>query len=300
LTQVCPGEHDVPQFPQFVLLEARSTQTPAQSVVPCGQAQLPIEHTRFPAQFSPQKPQLLLSFSRSTHALPHFASPEPQFVEHVPALQTRPIMQRLPHVPQSCPLVCRFTHISAIMNMTVHAVSPAGHTHVPPWHAPPNGHPLPHAPQFALLVFRFTQVMPIIPNPPGHDVSPVGQPAWQVPFTHMLPMPQWTPHAPQLRGSLLVSVHWPMHVVSAALHVHIPFTHEAPVPQIVPQVPQSKGSVVRSTQALLQSVSPFPQINAQMPEEQTHPAPHAIPQPPQFLGSLCVSVQTPLHRRPLL
>jgi hypothetical protein len=105
LTQVCPGEQDVPQVPQFVLLEVRLAQTPAQLVVPAGQAQPPFEHTRFPAQFSAQKPQLFLSFWRSTHALPHLASPEPQFVEHVPALQTSPIMQRLPQVPQSWLLV---------------------------------------------------------------------------------------------------------------------------------------------------------------------------------------------------
>jgi hypothetical protein len=183
----------------------------------------------------------------------------------------------------------------------LHGVSPAGHTHVPLSHAPPNGHPLPHAPQFALLVWRSTHVMPIIPNPPpGQDVWPAGQPAWQDPFTHMLPPPQCTPQPPQLRGSLLVSVHWPMQVVSPAPHAHMPFTHDAPVPQIVPQAPQSNGSFIRSTHALLQFVSPLPQLVVHTPEEQTWPVPHAIPQPPQFLGSLCVSMQTPLHRWPLL
>jgi hypothetical protein len=154
--------------------------------------------------------------------------------------------------------------------MPVHAVSPAGHAHTPFSHAPPNAHAVPHAPQFALLVCRSTHIMPIIPNPPpGHDFWPAGQPAWQVPFTQMLFAPQWMPQPPQLRGSLLVSVHWPMQGVSPPPHTHAPVTHDAPVPQIVPQVPQSKGSLVRSTQALLQFVRPFPQVVVQMPEEQT-------------------------------
>jgi hypothetical protein len=303
-TQCCPAAHVVPQLPQFAALVVRSAHTPAQSVVPDGHAQSPFEHTRFPAQLCAQKPQLFLSFWRSTHALPHFASPEPQLAEHAPALHTWPIMQRVPQAPQSLALVWRSTHVLPIigpMPMPVHAVSPEGQEQAPPEHVPPNGHAVPQAPQLALLVCRSTHVVPIIgPMPPVHAVSPVGQPAVHTPFTQVLAMPQWVPHAPQLRGSVSVSVHWPPQLVSPAPHTHAPLVQVAPVPQAVPQAPQSKGSFSRSTHALLQLVSPLPQLVVQTPDEHTWPVAHAMPQPPQFLGSLSVSVQTPSHLRPML
>ncbi len=78
---------------------------PAQSVVPDGHAHALFTQTSCPAHTCAQKPQLFLSFWRSTQALPHLASPEPQLVEHAPWLQTCPIVHRLPQVPQSIGLV---------------------------------------------------------------------------------------------------------------------------------------------------------------------------------------------------
>jgi hypothetical protein len=78
----------VPQLPQSAALVARSAQTPEQSVVPAGQAQLLFEQMRLPAQTCEQNPQLFLSFWRSTQVLPQRARPEPQAAEQVPALHT--------------------------------------------------------------------------------------------------------------------------------------------------------------------------------------------------------------------
>jgi hypothetical protein len=263
---------------------------------------LPFEQIRLPAQICVQKPQLFLSFWRSTQVLPHRARPDPQLVEHTPFEQTRPIVQRVLQAPQCCGLVPRSKHASAIPGPpTGHAVSSPGQEQAPWVHDPPKGHVVPHAPQLALLVWRSTQVMPIPPPPPaGHAVSPVGQPAVQAPLTHVSAMGQRRPHAPQLAGSVPVSVHWPPQVVSPAPHTHFPLVQLAPVPHAVPQVPQSKGSLVRSTHAPMQLVSPLPQLVVQTPEEHTWPVAQTIPHPPQLAGSLWVSVQTPLQRWPLL
>jgi hypothetical protein len=141
--------------------------------------------------------------------------------------------------------------------------------------------------------------MPIIP-PPVHSVSPVGQPAVHVPPTQVLSGPQRLPQLPQLRGSVSVSVHVPLHFVSPPPQTHVPFVQLAPVPHWVPHAPQSNGSVVRSTHALLQLVVPPVQVVVHTPCEHTCPVAQTSPQPPQLFGSLCVSVQTPLQRRPLL
>jgi hypothetical protein len=74
----------------------------------------------------------------------------------------------------------------------------------------------------------------------------------------------------------------------------------APAEQVIEQPPQFDGSVCRSTQALLQSVSPAAQEVVHAPLEQTCMLAQALPQPPQLLGSPCVSVHTPRQRVPPL
>jgi hypothetical protein len=151
LRHCCPAAHDVPQVPQLAALDVRSAQTPAQSVVPLGQAQSPFEQVRLLAQICEQKPQLSLSVRRSTHWLPHLASPDPQVIEQVPVLQTSPPVHRLPHVPQLAALVWRSTH-SELPMKPVHSDSPVGHEQVPPEQLPPAGQAFPQLPQSALLV----------------------------------------------------------------------------------------------------------------------------------------------------
>lgn len=56
-----------PHAPQFETLVARSTQVPAQSVMPTGHVQLPPLHCFPPLQTTPQPPQLVGSVDGSTH-----------------------------------------------------------------------------------------------------------------------------------------------------------------------------------------------------------------------------------------
>lgn len=290
----------MPQLPQSALDDVRSAQTPAQSVVPAGHTQAEFVHTKLLAHACPQKPQLPLSFVRSTHDVPHLAMPAPQFTAHAPLLQTCPPVHRLPHMPQLLPSELTSAHVPAppppIPKPPMHAVSPVGQLQLPPLHVAPFGHTLPQPPQSRVFVCVSTHA-PFMP----HDVSPVGQPAVHVPLTHWLPGPQRFPHVPQLRGSLVVSVHTPLQLVVPAPHVHVPLEQLAPVEQMLPQVPQLLGSVDVSVHALLQSVCPVAHDPAHMPLEHTGVAPvHAVAHVPQLFGSLSVSVHTPLHRVPLL
>ena len=67
--------------------------------------------------------------------------------------------------------------------------SPVGHTHVPLAQPPPAAHALPQLPQSVALVDVST-------HRPSQLVSPVSQPAVQVPFTHWLPGPHRLPQPP--------------------------------------------------------------------------------------------------------
>ena len=60
------------------------------------------------------------------------------------------------------------------------------------------------------------------PPPPGHSLPPVGQP--HLPALQNSPAAHGVPHAPQLRGSLDVSVHRPPQIVPL-VQVHAPETH---------------------------------------------------------------------------
>jgi hypothetical protein len=304
-THVCPGEHASPQAPQFAFDVFRSAQTPAQSVVPGLHAQLLFMHTSAPAQICPQNPQLFLLLVRSTHELPHRASPEPQAAEHVPALHACPPMHRLPQAPQLVALDCRSTQTFARPPgpppIPMHSVSPAAHMQEPPMHGAPTGHALPQLPQFVFDVWRSTQVIPPPPIPPPMQaVRPVEQPITHDPAEHIVPPGQRLPQPPQLRGSVCVFVHCTPQSVSPPPHAHAPLAQFAPVGQVFPHMPQFDGSVCSFTQALLQSESPAAHVVVHVPCEQTCPVAQAMPQAPQFFGSPCVSVQTPLQRVPLL
>ncbi len=84
------------------------------------------------------------------------------------------------------------------------------------------------------------------------------------------------------------------------LHPQAPLAQVALLPQMFAHAPQSYGSVWRSTQALLQLISPVPQVVVHAPSEHTWLVPQATPQPLQFFGSLCTSVHTPAQRIPPL
>ncbi len=206
---------------------------------------------------------------------------------------------RLPQAPQSIRLESRFSQSPRPMRPPAHCVSPAGQPHVPSLHAAPPGHAVPHAPQFRLSVSRFTHAFPQSVSPAAVLQVPVQTPAEQ-----SVPGAQRLRHAPQLSGSLAVSVQAVPHSVSEP-HVQAAFTHEAPVGHDLLQPPQFAGSSWVSTQASLQSVrEPASSLHVveQWPFAQSAPPPstaeQTVPQPPQLFGSLCVAVHTPSQRVP--
>jgi hypothetical protein len=118
------------------------------------------------------------------HSVPHVAS-VPQFIEHVPLLQTSGDTQAMPQPPQLFGSFSAATHVVP----PSHWMSPVGHRHFPPWHCNPVPHLVPHVPQLALSFKESTHVVPQASSPAGHTQEPATQsnPAWHL-----------TPHPPQL------------------------------------------------------------------------------------------------------
>jgi hypothetical protein len=282
-----PPVQEIPHPPQFWLLVVVSTQTPAQSVVDGGHAQAPELQIKSPRHTSLQKPQLTLSFWRSTHFWPHCARPEPQDAAHVPSEQTWVLVHLLPQLPQFCGFWLSCTQ------KPPQSVKPLGQVHVPVMHEAPTGQTVVHVPQWFASVWRLRHVLP-------QRVSPGPHPVEHTPPEQTWPSWHALAQEPQLRASVCVSTHWPEHMVRPGLHVQLPLTQFSPPPHALPHVPQSKGSLVRSTHASLQSVRPVPQLVVQVPPLHTWLVEHLMPHPPQLSGSLCVSVQTPRQRVPLL
>jgi hypothetical protein len=79
-----------------------------------------------------------------------------------------------------------------------------------------------------------------------------------------VPLGQTLPHAPQLFGSLVVSVQVPLHSVCPVGQpvppVQVPPVQVCPEAQALPQAPQLFGSVPRLVQVPLQLVWPVPQV----------------------------------------
>jgi hypothetical protein len=274
--------------------------------VPGGHAHSLLTQTRFAPQVCAQKPQLLLSFVRSTQLVPHCARPVAHVAEHAPVLHTWPPRQTVPQAPQLVPLVCVSTQVPLPPKKPPrpatppHLVSFAGQLQAPSLHVEPEGQTVPQAPQSSALVARSTHTGP-------HCVCPVGQPAMQAPPTHCSPNRHRTPHAPQSAVSVCSFTHCAPQEDVPVPQTQPPSVQLAPVAHAVPQAPQLFGSVCSFTQAFLQSVKLAAQLVVQTPSEQTWSAAHtnappspAVPHPPQLVGSLCVSVQTPSQRMPLL
>jgi hypothetical protein len=186
-------------------------------------------HCKLPAQFAPQKPQLLLLCDRSAHTFPpppppkmppppmHWVVGAWQRTAHVPSEQTGVIPpQRLPHEPQFALFAVVSTQFPRPPRKpNWHCVRPAGQLQVPLTHEPPNGHSVPHDPQFALLVSVSTHVDIIIPRRPMavHMVRPPSpQPAAHMPLEQVVAPRHPLPQRPQLAlfvvGSTHVAPHW--------------------------------------------------------------------------------------------
>jgi hypothetical protein len=115
----------------------------------------------------------------------------------------------------------------------------------------------------------------------------VQEPAW-----HAAPAGHTVPQAPQLFGSVAVSVQVPLQLVSPATgQLHPPSAQTSPAAHCTPQRPQLFGSVARSVQVPLQFTSPAVE-QVQTPSAQMSPAGHTTPQAPQLFTSVARSVQT--------
>jgi len=118
-----------------------------------------------------------------------------------------------------------------------------------------------------------------------------------------------SPHAPQLRGSVLVLTSHPLAALASqlpkpaehAVTVHADDAHPAVAlgsEHTRPHVPQCAALEVTSTHAPEQSVVPVAQVDRQTPLLQTVPAPHTTPQPPQWALERLVLVSHPLAPLP--
>jgi hypothetical protein len=104
------------------------------------------------------------------------------------------------------------------------------------------------------------------------------------------------PQAPQLAGSLPVSVQVPPQLVWGSEQAHTPFTQLVPARQALPQAPQWLFELGRCAQAPLQLVRPAAQVAAQEPLLHTLPSAQRWPQDPQLRGSLAGSTQASPQR----
>jgi len=224
-----------PQEPQSALLDCRSSQSPrprkplpAHWANPAEHVHWPLMHVAPTSHATPHALQLAALVLRSTQvetiappgpgAGQSVRPPVPQPATHAPLWQVVPSRQTLPHRPQLASSLWVFVHVVR------HCVSPGPHWQAPFTQLPPIGHWALQPPQSRLLVVKSTHA-------PRHSVSggppsPVVQLFVHCPTLHTWPAAQAFPHAPQLAGSLAVSVHAPpLHATPPFAHAHAPPWH---------------------------------------------------------------------------
>ena len=121
-------------------------------------------------QVRPQAPQLAVSVATSTHAAPQAVLPAGH--AHVPALQTPPVGQTTPQVPQLFTSVCELLHVP--LQYRSDDVHSRQEPVLQPW---PDGHTRPQAPQLFTSVSTETHAPPQGAVPTGH--APMQAPATQ-------------------------------------------------------------------------------------------------------------------------
>src|SRR5215471_17388097 len=137
-TQPCVEPHAWPHMLQFWLSVCRFTQVLLHAVNGVVQFVLhwPPEHTWFESvQFVLQSPQCVSSFVVSKHCVPHRVS-APQSIKHLLWTQMVPPGQAWLHFPQLLLSAVVSTHVSTVIPVGVHAVSPGsqGGEHLPAVH----------------------------------------------------------------------------------------------------------------------------------------------------------------------
>lgn len=174
--------------------------------------------------------------------------------------------QTLPHAPQLSLSVAMFTHV---VPPSPQSPNPVAHAHCPPLHTMLASHAWPQAPQWFASVWVLVQTL-------LQRLSPLAQP--QVPLSQAsYPFVQGVPQRPQLRGSLVVSVHSPLQ-------------QDAP-PHVSPQPPQLFGSEAVSAmppeleldeeEPVEHDISP----DTHWPSLHTCSGVHTLSHVPQFFGS---------------
>jgi hypothetical protein len=182
-------------------------------------------------------------------------------------------------------------------------------------HTPGATHGDPHFPQLAGSVF--VSLQPVGQHvSPGEHAGPVPQSAIAVQTldTHVSPTGHTLPHAPQLFGSVFVSMqpdaqHWSggvhagpaLHPIGARQKLS---THVLSGGHGMPQPPQLVGSVVVSLQPVVQHASVPLQagpplhavVDMHLPPAHLSPDAHGIPQPPQLFGSVLVLLHPSLQQ----
>ena len=158
-------------------------------------------------------------------------------------------------------------------------------------------HVRPHIPQFVALVCV------LVSHPSSgsllQSAKPVAQAMRHVPPTHEavpLTLLQTSPHAPQLRASLVRFTHAPLQFVSGIGHavVHTPLLQTWFAPHERPHMPQFDGSLRVSTHCPpAHTVSGKLQKHA--PPTHAMPGSHFARHAPQLFGSLCVLTHWPLQ-----
>jgi hypothetical protein len=177
---------------------------------------------------------------------------------------------------------------------------------------------VPHAPQLRMSVCRLTS-HPFAPMP-----SQLSKPALHVAIAQLLDVHDDVafarlharPHAPQLEGSLVVSMHplvqqvRPVEQAGPPLQpitTQRPAEHVAPVGQTTPHIPHevldprldSHPFANEPSQSPKPGAQTRPHIDPVHVAREFAPDGHVMPQPPQFVGSLEVLTHTsPQHEAP--
>jgi hypothetical protein len=250
------------------------------------------------AQTAPHCPQFVSSVPRSTHTFLQLVVPPVQTAVQTPPAQVWPAPQAVPQAPQFVESVSSRTQaLPQGEKGAVHAIP-----HLPALHtAPPfggTGQALLQAPQLAAFEVRSTHA-------PLHVVVPAGHRSTHFPAEQAVFAPHFTPHPPQLFGSMFVATQAAPHLVRFVLQLksHLPAAHTAVeregAVQRFPQPPQLTGSEFASTQAVPHRESPVPHALLHAPPAHVAVPPLGAAQAwahaEQLVADALRSTQAPVH-----
>jgi hypothetical protein len=286
-TQLSPEGQALPHTPQLAGSERTSLHPVAQHDSPPVQSGPPLHvfggggvvHAEFThvaplGQTIAHPPQLFGSVAVEAHPVVQQVCPTeqlhtggaPQLVpeQHCPSRHwVDPAGQARPHPPQLFRSLVVSVHpavqqLSPFTQLQMGGVvQPCDVQHRLSWHPKvPTGHTRPHPPQLltSLVVsVQFPLQHESLCAHGPHAGGGGGKLSRHAPLMHVWSAWQTMPHAPQLLGSLVVSVQplaqqsWlngqPLDAQLALGPTHVPLMHELPVAQTSPQAPQLKGSV---------------------------------------------------------